>query len=74
MGVPNLTGVLVATVRNPSQGPGARLINGLKCQGNDGVGRAAPRTSFHAGAAPQRDMGTDPNPRVGAELILSRRS
>jgi len=42
----NLTGVLVATVRNPSKGPGARLINGLQCQRNDGVGRAAPPKAF----------------------------
>jgi hypothetical protein len=41
-----------------SRGSGARLINGLKCQGNDGVGRAAPEHSFHAGAAPpQRTWG-----------------
>src|SRR5207342_2883794 len=56
----NLTGVLVATVRNPSRGPGARLTNGLQCQRNDGVGRAAPHQGFHARAAPHRDMRTDP--------------
>jgi hypothetical protein len=33
-------------VRNPSKGPGARLTNGLQCQRNDGVGRAAPPKAF----------------------------
>ena len=55
----NLTGVLVATVRNPSKGPGARLSNGLQCQRNDGVGRAAPHQGFHARAAPHRGMRTE---------------
>ena len=35
----NLTGMLEATVRDPSgQGPGARLIGGLTSQGGTGVG------------------------------------
>jgi hypothetical protein len=44
----------------PFKGPGARLTNGLKCQRNDGVGRAAPHQGFHARAAPHRGMRTDP--------------
>ena len=42
VGTENLTGVLVATMRDPSKrGPGARLISGLKSQGDDGVGGQA---------------------------------
>ena len=49
-----LTGVLEATVRDPSRsGPGARLIYGLTSQGNVGVGRR-PDPNFHAcEASPQ---------------------
>jgi hypothetical protein len=43
----------------PVKGPGARLSNGLQCQRNDGVGRAAPHRGVHARAAPHRGMKTE---------------
>ena len=43
----------------PVKGPGARLSNGLQCQRNDGVGRAAPHQGVHARAAPHRGMKTE---------------
>lgn len=46
-GTENLTGVLVATVRDPSKsGPGAKLHNGLTYQGKVGVAGNPP--PFHA--------------------------
>jgi len=58
VGTQSLTGVLVATVRDPSRrGPGARLISGLEGQGTDGVGRQA-HTHFLAYAtSPQGPWG-----------------
>lgn len=54
MGTENLTGVLEATMRDPStRGPGARLNYGLQDQGNDGVGRQA-RTIFAPGRRPHQ--------------------
>ena len=52
-----LTGVLEATVRDPSgRGPDTRLIGGLTYQGVVGVGRAT-RPDFHACEASLKETG-----------------
>ena len=58
----NLTGVLEATVRDPSgQGPGARLIGGLKSQGATGVGGQPAPIFTPARRLPQETWGLDTN-------------
>ena len=53
-GTESLTGVLEATVRDPSRsGPGARLIHGLAAQGKYGVDRQ-PADIFTPARRPQK--------------------
>ena len=53
VGKQRLTGVLVATMRDPSgQGPGARLIDGMRRQVEAGFGDGQPAPSIHAPGTP----------------------
>jgi hypothetical protein len=66
VGTENLTGVLEATMRDPSTGgPGARLATASKGQGNDGVGGQA-HTHF-------RPWATAPLEAPLTSLAVSRR-
>jgi hypothetical protein len=65
-----LTGVLVATVRDPSRsGPGAKLHSGLKCQGDVGVADNPPPFSRRRWR-PATDIGT--TQKIGRSQLGSR--